>query len=436
MQSLWTPTRIGALTVLVVLWMYLGCSSRPTSSTQDDPVAEILQRYMVVDPAVTTRFFRFPEESETPFDPSALVEAGFDVAGLGVGTITEPVVVRDFSPYLYTSPEPGKPLALSVFNGAAAIKRFLWEIDAVHGAVAKNSDRVGLARSAGDLERLRSEGRLALLLGVDNGAVVDDLATLRIYHRLGLRRLELAHGFAAPWADSCSAILDDEDLGLDEFGIEVVRECNRLGILVDVSHASDQTFWDTIEASSKPIIASHSGARSVVDAVRNLSDDMLKALAKNGGMIGVGAYYDPKLMEPIRATGAWNATTQIHKYFLEKYTDPFQLAAVLRSQTADREARKVLGLDPPSPLIQIEPRSGRMSSVSNVEGTLDHLDYIVGVIGIDHVGIGTDIDMKREDYIWIYHQLVSGMLERGYTEGQIGKILGANFLRVFRANEG
>ena len=132
----------------------------------------------------------------------------------------------------------------------------------------------------------------------------------------------------------------------------------------------------------------------------------------------------------------WTATTQIHKYFLEKYTDPFQLAAVLRSQTANLEARKVLGLDPPSLLIQIEPRSGRMSSVSIVEGTLDHLDYIVGVIGIDHVGIGTDIDMKREDYIWIYQELVSGMLERGYTEGQIGKILGANFLRVFRANEG
>ncbi len=147
MQSLWTPTRIGALTVLVVLWMCLGCSSRPTSSTQDDPAAQILQRYMVVDPAVTTRFFRFPEESETPFDPSALVEAGFDAAGLGVGTITEPVVVRDFSPYLYTSPEPGKPLALSVFSGAAAIKRFLWEIDAVHVAVAKNSDRAGCHRS-------------------------------------------------------------------------------------------------------------------------------------------------------------------------------------------------------------------------------------------------------------------------------------------------
>ena len=400
MRSGWTPTQIGVLTVLAFLWVNPGCSSRPSPSPEADPVAEILKRYMVVDPAVTTRFFRFPEEPVTPFDPSALVKAGFDVAGLGVGTITEPVVVRDFSPYLYTSPEPGEPLALSVFSGAEAIKRFLWEIDAAHEAVSKNSDQVGLARSAGDLERLRSEGRLALLLGVDSGAVIEDLATLLIYHRLGLRRLQLAHGFAAPWADSCSAILDDEDLGLEEFGIEVVRECNRLGILVDLSHASDQTFWDTIEASSKPVIASHSGARSVVDAVRNLTDDMLRALAKNGGMIGVGAYYDSELMEPIRATGAWTATTQIHNYLLEKYTDPFQLAAALRSQRVNLETRKVLGLDPPSSLLKIEPRSGIMASVSNVEGTLEHLDYIVGVIGIDHLGIGTDIDMRREDYIW------------------------------------
>ena len=436
MRSAWTPTPLNAVIVLTVLWICPGCSGPPSQSPQADPVVKILKRHIVVDSAVTTRFFRFPEESETPFDPSALVEAGFDVAGLGVGTITEPVVVRDFSPYLYSSPEPGKPLALSVFSGAAAIKRFLWEVDAVYEVVARNSDRVGLARSASDLERLRSEGRLALLLGVDSGVVVDDLATLRIYHRLGLRRLQLTHAFAAPWADSCSAILDDEDLGLEEFGIEVVRECNRLGILVDVSHASDQTFWDTIEASSKPIIASHSGARSVVDAVRNLTDDMLKALAKNGGMIGVGAYYDPELMEPIRATGAWTSTTRIHKYLLKKHTDPFRLAAALRSQAANLEARKVLGLDPPSSLLQIKPRSGIMASVSNVEGTLAHLDYIVGMIGIDHVGIGTDIDMRREDYVWIYQQLVSGLLELGYTEEQIGKILGGNFLRVFRANEG
>ena len=436
MRSAWTPTPLNAVIVLTVLWICPGCSGPPSQSPQADPVVKILKRHIVVDSAVTTRFFRFPEESETPFDPSALVEAGFDVAGLGVGTITEPVVVRDFSPYLYSSPEPGKPLALSVFSGAAAIKRFLWEVDAVYEVVARNSDRVGLARSASDLERLRSEGRLALLLGVDSGVVVDDLATLRIYHRLGLRRLQLMHAFAAPWADSCSAILDDEDLGLEEFGIEVVRECNRLGILVDVSHASDQTFWDTIEASSKPIIASHSGARSVVDAVRNLTDDMLKALAKNGGMIGVGAYYDPELMEPIRATGAWTSTTRIHKYLLKKHTDPFRLAAALRSQAANLEARKVLGLDPPSSLLQIKPRSGIMASVSNVEGTLAHLDYIVGMIGIDHVGIGTDIDMRREDYVWIYQQLVSGLLELGYTEEQIGKILGGNFLRVFRANEG
>ena len=127
MRSTWTPTQIGVLTVLAFLWINPGCSSRPSPSPETDPVSKVLKRYMVVDPAVTTRFFRFPEESETPFDASALVQAGFDVAGLGVGTITEPVVVRDFSPYLYTSPEPDEPLA----SLDSSLLRFTFKEDAL-----------------------------------------------------------------------------------------------------------------------------------------------------------------------------------------------------------------------------------------------------------------------------------------------------------------
>ena len=356
------------------------------------------------------------------------------MAGLGIGSLTEILITGDFGPYLYQSPEPGNLLSRSVFEGAAASQRFLWEVNAIYQAVARQPEQVAVALTEEDIERFRSEGKLSLLIGLDSGVAIEDLATLRLYHRLGLRKLELVHSFPFQWADSSVGIVDDEDLGLEDFGLEVVHECNRLGILVDISHGSDQTMWDALETSTKPLIASHSGARSLVDAHRNLTDEMLQALARNGGMIGVGAYYDPELLEPIRATGNWTATSQIHNHLAGKYPDLFDLAAALRNPAEEKQARKALDLSPPSPLARVVPRSGVITEGSNVRGTLDHIDHIVALIGIDHVGIGTDIDMGREDYIWLYRQLVQGLLDRNYTDDQIGKILGGNFLRVFRAN--
>jgi membrane dipeptidase len=301
---------------------------------------------MVVDPAVTTRFFRFPEEPETPFDPAALLADGIDVAVLGVGTVTEALLVGDLSNYWYTSPPPGYVIAHSVFTGADAVKRFLWEIE------------------------------------------------------------------------------------------EVVRECNRLGILVDLSHSSDRTMEEAIEVSEKPVIASHSGARGVVDAVRNLTDDQIKALAQKGGLIAVGAMYDPKHLEPIRKTGAWITMAKVNNYLLERYPDPFRLAAAIRNPAETQEALQTLDLEPLSSLHKVRPRSGIITQGASVEGTLDHIDYIVKLVGIDHVSIGTDTDIRREDYTWLYRQFVSGLLERGYSEEEIVKILSGNFLRVLRANEG
>ncbi len=419
---------------LLVVGLFLGCSSSAPSEPGLDPVTRILQKYTVVDPAVTTRFFRFPGEPENSFHPEELTKAGIDVAGLGIGSLTEILITGDFGPYLYQSPEPGNLLSRSVFEGAAATKRFLWEVDSIYQAVAQHPDRMAVALTAEDIERFRSQGRLSLLIGLDSGVALEDLATLRIYQRLGLRKLELVHSFPFQWADSSVGIVDDDDPGLEDFGLEVVRECNRLGILVDISHGSDQTMWDALETSTRPLIASHSGARAVVDAHRNLTDEMLQALANNGGMIGVGAYYDPELLEPIRVTGTWTATSQIHNHLAGKHTDPFDLAAALRSPAEKEQARKALELSPPSPLAQVVPRSGVLTEGSNVQGTLDHIDHIVALIGIDHVGIGTDIDIGREDYIWLYRQLVQGLLDRNYTDEQIGRILGGNFLRVLRAN--
>ena len=420
--------------VLAGLLLCAACAGPVPEAPEADPVTEILRQNMVVDPAVTTRFFRFPKEAETSFDPAALLAEGIDVAVLGVGTVTEALIVGDFTPYLYTSPEPGHVLARSVFTGADAVKRFLWEVDAVHEAAAAPPD-VGLALTADDLERFRAEGKLSLMLGVDSGIVVEDLATLRVYHKLGLRRLEMAHAFPASWADACSGILDDDDLGLNDFGLEVIRECNRLGIVVDLSHSSDQTMKEAIEASAKPVIASHSGARALIDAVRNLNDDLIKALARKGGLIAVGAYYDPQHLEAIRTVGTWSAQARIGNYLAKQYPDPFRLAAAIRDPAERQKALQVLGLPPLTPLLTVQPYSGLITHGSNVEGTLDHIDHIVKLVGIDHVGIGTDIDMRREDYTWLYRQFAGGLLERGYAVEEIAKILGGNFLRVLRANE-
>jgi membrane dipeptidase len=420
---------------LAALLLCTACAGPASDAPDKDPVTAILQDTLVIDPAVTTRFFRFPHESEIRFDPAPLLAEGFDAAILGIGTITEALVVGDFTPYLYTSPEPGHVLARSVFTGGDAVKRFLWEVDAVH-ETASSHPNVEVALTADDLERFRAEGKLSLMLGVDSGIVVEDLATLRVYHKLGLRRLEMAHAFPASWADACSGILDDDDLGLNDFGLEVVRECNRLGILVDLSHSSDQTMDEAIEASGKPVIASHSGARGVVDAVRNLTDGQIKALAHKGGLIAVGAMYDPKHLEPIRKTGAWMTMAKVNNYLLERYPDPFRLAAAIRNPAETQQALQALDLEPLSSLHKVRPRSGVITQGASVEGTLDHIDYIVKLVGIDHVSIGTDTDIRREDYTWLYQQFVSGLLERGYTEEEIGKILSGNFLRVLRANEG
>ncbi len=291
-----------------------------------------------------------------------------------------------------------------------------------------------IALTADDVGRIRAAGKLSLIVGLDTGEGIEELSTLRIFHRLGVRKLELVHAFPTAWADACTGSLDDDEPGLEPFGEEVVRECNRLGIMVDVSHASDDTFWDAIRATSKPIIASHSGARSVADSVRNLTDDQLKALAENGGMIAVGSYYDPAILEPIAKTGHYEHYLRVQSYLTERYTEPYELAAALRDPVKIRQAREALELPTSEEHQTFDLGSKRITRGATVAGTLEHIDYIVKLIGIDHVGIGTDINMRRTDYIEIWRQLTQGLLDRGYSREDMEKILGGNFLRVFSAN--
>ena len=404
----------------------------PLGPSEPELISEILRETTVIDTAVTTRFFQFKGEPGKSLNAEALIQAGMNAAVLGAAALAEEIEVQNVQPYVYEPPNPGTVAFRPVFRGPSVVKRMLWEFDATFETVARHSNILELAFDANALVESKKRGKLALVLGLDSGVEIDDdLSTLRNYHRLGVRKLALVHQAPTAWADSCTGILDDGDLGLSSFGREVIRECNRLGVLVDVSHASDQTFFETIEASQKPIIASHSGARAVTDVARNLTDPMLKALVKNGGMVGVGAYLNLAQIKGLDATGYYQRRFQLVSHLAQKYSDPFRLAAALREPLEQEQARRELK--------QTNSRTADTSLnfstdiASLVTDTVNHVDYIVRLIGEDHVGIGTDVDMRLPGYESLFRELTKALLARGYQKEAIQKILGGNFVRVFRA---
>ena len=417
----------------LLLLLVVACSGSSREDISDeDRVSQLLTEATVIDTAVTTRFFRLEGESKKPFDPKVLFESGFNAVVLGAGTLSEEVDIGDVTKPLFEGPQPGQPTFRSVFEGSSVIRRVLLELDALHQAIDRDQG-VEIALAGSDIDRINREGKLAVIAGLDAGIQIDeDLSVLRMYSRLGVRKLALTHETPASWVDSCTGILDDGDLGLSDFGREVVRECNRLGVLVDISHASDEAARETIEASSKPVLASHSGARALSDVSRNIPDPILKALAERGGVIGVGAFLNRSVTEKFAATGYYQRRLQLVRHLLPEYPDPFRLAFALRNQQRMEEARRELGL----PLNRI-PQSDLpfpTGSGATVTSTLDHIDYLVRLIGVDHVAIGVDADMRAPGYVQLFRELTQGLVTRRYSREDIRKILGGNFLRLFREN--
>ena len=308
-----------------------------------------------------------------------------------------------------------------VFRGPDEVKRVLLEIDATHRVVEANRETLELARRADDVERAKRDGKLAFIVGLKAATIDRDLAVLRTYHRLGMRVLALCHGPTLGWVSS-SREIPASGGGLDEFGRAVIRECNRIGMLVDVSHASDQSFWDTVETARAPILASHSAARALVDQQRNLTDDMIRAIARSGGVIGV-----PTVDSFVDAEAArrWEATLDPDAYLAwqlglrRKYSDPWELMRVIRGPNSGA------------------PPAKRRTYVAPLARMLDHIDYMVKLVGVDHVGIGTDFDggagLAGFNNAAEWPNLTLALVERGYSDEAVGKILGGNFLRVFRA---
>lgn len=275
-----------------------------------------------------------------------------------------------------------------------ARQRALDKISALQESVLRHPDQVEFAISAEDVTRLTTEGKLAPLMALEGGHVIENLEQLQHFYDLGVRRLTLAQDCSHTWADSSRD--DPAANGLSEFGRQVVGEMNRLGMIVDVSHVSDETFWDVIAVAEAPAIASHSNARALADHVRNLDDDMLRAVAETNGVVMVnfsGLFLDP------RKTAEWKVFLGWHWF-----TQPRQ---------------------PDTPLSLL----------------VDHIDHIVQVAGIDHVGLGSDFDgglsfPEGLKDVSDLPNITVELMRRGYSDEDILKILGGNLLRVFAEVEG
>lgn len=300
-----------------------------------------------------------------------------------------------------------------------SIRRALLEIDAVREEVARHPGDLVFAESADDIERAKHQGKIAILIGLEGGHMIDSsLAVLRSLYALGARYMTLTHFTNTPWADSSGE--PPQWHGLTDEGRAIVHEMNRLGMMVDISHVSDETFFDALETSEAPIIATHSSVRKYSEHPRNLSDEMLTALANKGGVVHIN-YYNPYLDENYRLhTNAEDLDAKEDAVSAEYAGDPKRLAEELRKINSERIAR-----------------FGRVS----FERLLDHFDHAIQVAGIDHVGLGSDFDgvgdllpEGMEDVSKIPN-LVRGLMERGYSDEDIEKVLGQNTLRVMREVE-
>jgi membrane dipeptidase len=308
------------------------------------------------------------------------------------------------------------------------VQRALDLIDSVYQQAGRHPDRMVMAYSAEDIERARSgpNKKLAALLGLEGGHAIDnDLRILRDYYRLGVRYMTLTWANSNQWADS-SGDLKNPDVqhhdGLTEFGKQVIGEMNRLGMMVDVSHVSDKTFWDTIAVSKAPIIASHSGARALDSHPRNMSDEMLKAMAKNGGVIMVN-FYSAFVDENYRQAQEAQAAQR--------------KAAIARKEAELRAEGKPVTWENTS---SVEKQWAAKIPRPPFSALVDQIEHVAKVAGVDHVGLGADWDgidslPQGVDSVADLPKITQALLDRGYKSEQIRKILGGNLLRVFRQVE-
>jgi membrane dipeptidase len=389
---------------LIVLLTVPSLLARTRSAAEAEKVAqEVLQRAILIDTHADT--------------PQMMLDEGYDLA--------DPQ-----SPYMISIPKMrAGHLGAEFFSiwvdvnwpEHELIHRALDLIDVVDEQIQRHADVLGFATTADDIERLHRQNKIAVLLGVEGGHIIQgDPRVLDIYYRLGVRYMTLTHTKNNKLADSSGD--KPQWNGLSDFGREIVRRMNRLGMMVDVSHVSDKTFYDVLAVSQAPVIASHSSCRALCNVPRDMTDDMIRALAKNGGVVDINFF--PYFLDQDFA----DAYKKIQK----------QVNAEVRAARA-RYARQGKRL-PWEEESAIERRYEAKLPVPSYTRIADHIDHVVQVAGIDHVGLGSDFDgieitpRGMEDASKL-PDLVRELARRGYSEEDLEKILGGNVLRVMRQVE-
>jgi membrane dipeptidase len=300
--------------------------------------------------------------------------------------------------------------------GPEAVKKALDQIDAVRERVRKNPNDLILATSVADIREAKKQHKIAVLMGVEGGHMMgNDLSVLRTFAALGVRYMTLTHMDNNEWADSSTD--KPAHNGLTDFGKDVIREMNRLGIIVDISHVSDKTFYDAIATSKAPVFASHSSCRALCVAPRNMTDEMIRDLAKNGGVIQIN-YHVGFLSQEFRDFE--KAHPEAEKEITEE----------VKKRCGDNEACRLTTGDQ---VVRDFMQAGKLPKVDWTV-IVEHIDHAVKIAGADHVGLGSDFDgavmpLGMQDVTHI-PQITNALLKKGYSESDIRKILGENTLRV------
>jgi membrane dipeptidase len=301
-------------------------------------------------------------------------------------------------------------------EGGGAARRAMDMIDTVYNQVRRHSDQMEMAYTAADIRQAARRGKIAALMGIEGGhAIEDSLHALGMFYRMGVRYMTLTHTNTNDWADSSGDIQDSaikHHDGLTDFGREVVREMNRLGMMVDISHVSDKTFYDAVKESQAPVIASHSSCRALADQPRNMTDDMLRALSKNGGIVMINFY--------------------------DAFLDQSKVEFSKREREVESDLAKQYPTDPVRVQDELEKwRASQHLARTPLSKLIDHIDHAVKIAGIDHVGIGSDFDgvpftglPEGMEDISKLPNITYELMKRGYSDADIKKILGESFLRV------
>jgi membrane dipeptidase len=298
------------------------------------------------------------------------------------------------------------------------------QIDSLQAIAARNPGKMMMVQTPEQLATAVREKKLGCMMGVEGGHMIEDkLENLEALYRRGVRYMTLTWNNSTSWASSAMDETTKKDSlphkGLNDFGKQVVRKMNELGMLVDVSHVGEQTFWDAINTTTKPIIASHSCAHQLCPVFRNLNDDQIRAIGKNGGVIHLNFYSG---FVDSGFTRRVNTFNQLHK----AETDSLKKLAL-----SNREVRLYMNQHYAAELIALRPPLSLL---------LDHLDHIVALTGVDHVGLGSDFDGVSStpiglDDVSTYPLITQALRQRGYSKKDIRKILGGNFVRVFKENQ-